>query len=329
MPKSKAHNHENHHNGTHNEIHVDGDGIHVDIHSDVFSENHKHRYTYETLQETAQYINARIPFSPQVGIICGSGLGSLADGFEHPTEISYASIPNFPRSTVKGHAGSFVFGHLEGIATVCMKGRFHYYEGYPLWKCCMPIRLMKLLGVSHLIITNAAGGLNPKFRVGDIMFVKDHINLMGFAGNNPLQGPNDERFGPRFPPMNKAYNREIINSAKKVAVEAGLGDYIHEGVYTCLGGPNFETVAELRALKALGADAVGMSTVHEVITANHCDMTVFVFSLITNECVTDYEKHNEPNHEEVIDAGRKREETLRKFVGQLLKKVFQPMLNSK
>ncbi|KAL1516726.1 hypothetical protein ABEB36_000596 [Hypothenemus hampei] len=305
-----------------------------------------HRYTYEVLVETVDFIKSRVPFEPVVGIICGSGLGknqirhknasdilylfseidpftgSLAECLTSPIEISYTTIPNFPQSTVKGHAGSLVFGHLSGLPTVCMKGRFHYYEGYPLWKCCMPVRVMKLLGVTHLIITNAAGGLNPKFKVGDIMFVNDHINIMGFAGNNPLQGPNDERFGPRFPPMNQAYNRTIINLAKKVAKEIGLADRVHEGVYTCLGGPNFETVAELNMLKMLGADAVGMSTVHEVITANHCNMTVFAFSLITNECVVHYETEDEPSHEEVMDVGKQREDSLKQLVTELLKEVF-------
>lgn len=195
-----------------------------------------------------------------------------------------------------------------------MQGRFHYYEGYPLWKCAMPVRVMKLIGVEYLIATNAAGGLNPSYKIGDIMMVKDHINLMGFAGNNPLQGPNEERFGPRFPPMNQAYQRELRVDGKEIAKQLGIGDIVHEGVYTCLGGPNFETVAELRMLKMLGVDAVGMSTVHEVITARHCNMTVFAFSLITNVCVTDYETYTLPNHEEVIDVGKMRESTLKDFV---------------
>ncbi|XP_019768607.2 purine nucleoside phosphorylase [Dendroctonus ponderosae] len=287
-----------------------------------------HRYTYELLLETVHYIRNRVSFAPVVGVICGSGLGSLADCLVNPIEIPYSTIPHFPTSTVKGHVGSLVFGHLSGLPTVCMKGRFHYYEGYPLWKCCMPIRVMKLLGVSHLIITNAAGGLNPSYKVGDIMLVKDHINIMGFAGNNPLQGPNDERFGPRFPPMNQAYNRDIIQLAKKVGEDMGVENRIHEGVYTCLGGPNFETVAELNMLKMLGADAVGMSTVHEVITANHCDMEVFAFSLITNECVVQYEANNEPNHEEVIDVGKQREGLLKQLVSELLKRVFENGITS-
>lgn len=160
---------------------------------------------------------------------------------------------------------------------MCMQGRFHYYEGYPLAKCCMPVRVMKLVGCTHLIATNAAGGLNKSYEVGDIMILKDHINFMGFAGNNPLQGPNDPRFGPRFPPMNKAYDSDLIKLAKQTGTELGIENNIHEGVYTCLGGPNYETVAELKMLRILGVDAVGMSTVHEVVTARHCDLTVFAF----------------------------------------------------
>lgn len=279
------------------------------------------RYTYELLLETVEYIRKKVSFTPEFGIICGSGLGSLAECLEDPIEIPYSAIPHFPRCTVKGHGQALVFGRFSGIPTVCMKGRFHYYEGYPLWKCCMPIRVMKLLGVTHLFITNAAGGLNPKFKVGDIMLVKDHINIMGFAGNNPLQGPNDERFGPRFPPMNQAYNRDILEIAHKVAKDLKIGDKMHDGVYTCLGGPNFETVAELGMLKLLGADAVGMSTVHEVITATHCDMTVFAFSLITNACVVEYDNQYEPSHEDVIDVGKQREAVLKQFVTEMVIRV--------
>ncbi|TMW40875.1 hypothetical protein DOY81_014045, partial [Sarcophaga bullata] len=170
---------------------------------------------------------------------------------------------------------------------MAMQGRFHYYEGYPLAKCSMPVRVMKLVGVRFLMATNAAGGLNPKYKVGDIMIVRDHINMMGFAGNSPLQGPNDPRFGPRFPPMANAYDAHLIETARKIAKDMGIDSEVHEGVYTCLGGPNYETVAELKMLHIMGVDAVGMSTVHEVITARHCDLTVFAFSLITNKCALD------------------------------------------
>ncbi|XP_063920018.1 purine nucleoside phosphorylase-like isoform X1 [Zophobas morio] len=291
--------------------------------------NKQEKYTYESLLLTAQYLLERISVKPQVGIICGSGMGAywhegcLADALDNRQEFPYETIPHFPVSTVDGHVGKLIFGNLSDVPVVCMQGRFHYYEGYPLWKCAMPVRVMKLIGVTHLIASNAAGGLNSDYKVGDIMIVRDHINMMGFAGNNPLQGPNDERFGPRFPPMNKAYNSHLIDQGKELAQKLGIQDCVHEGVYTCLGGPNFETVAELRMLKMLGADAVGMSTVHEVITARHCDMDVFAFSLITNICVIDYECHNKPNHEEVMDVGKMRQDVLKLFVKKLVEYISQ------
>ncbi|KAG8276122.1 hypothetical protein J6590_072140 [Homalodisca vitripennis] len=168
----------------------------------------------------------------------------------------YETIPHFPTSTVPGHAGRLVFGKLNGVPLMCMQGRFHYYEGYPLWKCSMPVRVMKLVGVTHLIITNAAGGLNPDYEPGDIMIMKDHINLLGFAGNNPLQGVNDERFGPRFVAMNRAYDAGLRAVAWDVAKDLNMADVTREGVYAVIGGPNFETIAELRMLRTCGADAV-------------------------------------------------------------------------
>lgn len=284
-------------------------------------------YTFEALQESAQYLLDRVPFIPKIGIICGSGMGSIADSLTEKQCFPYEEIPHFPVSTVKGHVGQLVFGYLENVPVMCMQGRFHYYEGYPLWKCAMPVRVMKLVGVTHLIATNAAGGLNPNYKIGDIMLVKDHVNMMGFAGNNPLQGPNDDRFGPRFPPMNKAYSTSLLEIGSQVAEEMGIADIVHKGVYTCLGGPSFETVAELKMLRMVGVDAVGMSTVHEVITARHCDLTVFTFSLITNICVTDYDDHSEANHEEVIDVGKSRQPVLRDFVRQMVLRL-EDIINS-
>ncbi|XP_068618764.1 purine nucleoside phosphorylase-like isoform X2 [Battus philenor] len=276
------------------------------------------RYSYETIVETANFLLSRTSIRPSIGVICGSGMGSLAENITEAESIPYEEIPNFPVSTVEGHHGRLVFGNLDGVPVVAMQGRFHYYEGYPLWKCCLPVRVMKLIGVRTLIATNAAGGLNPNYKIGDLMIVKDHINMMGFAGNNPLHGPNDERFGPRFPPMNKAYNYEYRKIAKELAKELNIENIVREGVYTCLGGPNFETVAELNMLKMVGVDAVGMSTVHEVIIARHCDMNVFALSLITNECVTSYDQNDEANHEEVLDVGRMRQDILRKYVSKLV-----------
>ncbi|GAB1864113.1 Purine nucleoside phosphorylase [Camponotus japonicus] len=288
----------------------------------------RHTNTFEILQESAQYLLDRIKIRPKIGIICGSGMGLIAESLVDKQCFPYEEIPHFPVSTVKGHTGQMVFGYLRGVPVMCMQGRFHYYEGYPLWKCAMPVRVMKLAGVTHLIVTNAAGGLNPTYNVGDIMIVKDHVNMMGFAGNNPLQGPNDDRFGPRFPPMNKAYNTTLIEIGSQVAEEMGISNTVHRGVYTCLGGPNFETVAELKMLRMIGVDAVGMSTVHEVITARHCDLTVFAFSLITNQCVTDYENHGEANHEEVMDVGKSRQPLLQEFVSRIvirLRNILEPI----
>lgn len=298
------------------------------LHTTVKHHDQHNTYTFEALQESAQYLLDRVTMRPKIGIICGSGMeqnelcpGSLADSLENKRCFPYEEIPHFPVSTVKGHQGQMVFGYLQGVPIMCMQGRFHYYEGYPLWKCAMPVRVMKLVGVTHLIATNAAGGLNPTYKVGDIMMVKDHVNMMGFAGNNPLQGPNDDRFGPRFPPMNKAYNASLLEIGQQVADEMSISDIVHKGVYTCLGGPNFETVAELKMLRMIGVDAVGMSTVHEVITARHCDLTVFAFSLITNQCITDYENHEEANHEEVMDVGKSRQPLLQEYLLRIVMRL--------
>ncbi|XP_069701286.1 purine nucleoside phosphorylase [Periplaneta americana] len=275
-------------------------------------------YTYEDIRETADFLLQNTKYRPAIGIICGSGLGAVADSLTERQCFPYETIPHFPVSTVKGHAGQLVFGLLQGVPVMCMQGRFHYYEGYPICKCAMPVRVMKLVGVDYLIATNAAGGLHENYKVGDIMIIKDHVNFMGFAGVNPLRGPNDERFGPRFPAVSKAYDSALRAVAKKIGKEMGIEKSMHEGVYTCLGGPSFETVAELRAMKILGIDAVGMSTAHEVIVACHSGMTVFAFSLITNECMTTYDREDLPNHEEVVEAGKKKEATLKEFVSRMV-----------
>ncbi|XP_037823154.1 purine nucleoside phosphorylase isoform X2 [Lucilia sericata] len=279
-------------------------------------------YSYDVIKDIADYLLERTSIRPVIGIICGSGLNSLADNITDTQTFDYEDIPNFPVSTVEGHVGRMIFGYLEGLPVMAMQGRFHYYEGYPLAKCSMPVRVMKLVGVRFLMATNAAGGLNPKFKVGDIMIVRDHINIMGFAGNSPLQGPNDPRFGPRFPPMTNAYDAHLIRTARKVAKDMGIENDVHEGVYTCLGGPNYETVAELKMLRIMGVDAVGMSTVHEVITARHCDLTVFAFSLITNKCATDYDSgEDEANHEEVVLVGNSRQAICSQLMCRVVKEI--------
>ncbi|XP_063235534.1 purine nucleoside phosphorylase isoform X1 [Bacillus rossius redtenbacheri] len=275
-------------------------------------------YTYEVVEKIAQYLLSKTCIRPKIGIICGSGIGSLADSLEDRQSFSYGSIPDFPVSTVSGHDGHLVFGRLDGVEVLCMQGRFHYYEGYPVWKCAMPVRVMKLAGVTHLVVTNAAGGLGDGYKVGDIMIIKDHINFLGLAGVNPLRGPNDDRFGVRFPALNKAYDERLRADAKRIAKSLSLDKHVHEGVYACVGGPSYETIGELRMMKMMGANAVGMSTVHEVILAKHCNMTVFAFSLITNECIVDYSEKGEACHEDVMQNSKDRSQVLLQFVSHVV-----------
>uniref|UniRef100_A0A4W2I202 Inactive ribonuclease-like protein 10 n=1 Tax=Bos indicus x Bos taurus TaxID=30522 RepID=A0A4W2I202_BOBOX len=214
-------------------------------------------YTYEDYQDTAKWLLSHTEQRPQVAVICGSGLGGLVNKLTQAQTFDYSEIPNFPESTVPGHAGRLVFGILNGRACVMMQGRFHMYEGYPFWKVTFPVRVFRLLGVETLVVTNAAGGLNPNFEVGDIMLIRDHINLPGFSGENPLRGPNEERFGVRFPAMSDAYDRDMRQKAHSTWKQMGEQRELQEGTYVMLGGPNFETVAECRLLRNLGADAVG------------------------------------------------------------------------
>jgi purine-nucleoside phosphorylase len=280
-------------------------------------------YTYEIVQQSADYILNRTTHRPKIGIICGSGLGALGELLENKDKFPYCEIPHFPESTVCGHAGQLVLGELANVPVLVMQGRFHFYEGYPLWKCSMPVRVFKLLGIEILIVTNAAGGLNKEYKVGDIMIIKDHLNFPGMGGDSALRGPNDDRFGPRFPPLNTAYDSKLRVLAKQVANELGMNKFVREGVYTMVGGPSYETVAELRAMRILGVDAVGMSTIPEVIAARHCGIQVFAFSLITNECITDYDVDVEASHEEVVETANNREEDLKRFVTQLIPSIHQ------
>ncbi|XP_041738697.2 purine nucleoside phosphorylase [Coregonus clupeaformis] len=278
-------------------------------------------YSYEDCKATADWLLAQTAVRPVVGIVCGSGMGGLADMLKDQVAFNYMDIPNFPQSTVHGHAGRLVFGTLKGRPCVCMQGRFHLYEGYAIQKITLPMRIFSLLGVETVILTNAAGGLNQDFKVGDIMIMKDHINMPGFAGNNPLAGSNDDRFGVRFPCMSDAYDRELQQLAVDVGQELGYGDFLREGVYCVLGGPSFETIAECRMLHKLGADAVGMSTAHEVIAARHCGMRVFALSLITNKAVMDYDSEEKANHEEVLETGQHRAIQLEKLVSTMVTRM--------
>lgn len=283
---------------------------------------------YEEISRCSEYILARTKHRPRIGIICGSGLdpviGGLADVVKNPDIFPYSEIPGFPQSTVAGHVGRLVLGLLHGIPVIFMQGRFHSYEGYPLWKTAMPVRVMKLLGVESLLVTNAGGGLNAAFNVGDIMVLKDHINLPGFSCQHPLRGPNDERFGPRFFPTNDIYRKEFRDVARRVARQLNLDGIVRQGVYAMVGGPNYETVAELKMLREMGVDSVGMSTIPEVIVAHHCGMKVFACSLITNMCVVEYGTDIETNHEEVIEWGRKRAEDMKVFISRMVECICDP-----
>ncbi|MGF7184980.1 purine-nucleoside phosphorylase [Desulfitispora alkaliphila] len=231
----------------------------------------------EKLTGTVEYIKNSTNTKPQVGLILGSGLGMLADLIEDKEEIPYGEIPHFPVSTVAGHKGQLVFGTLRGKQVVAMQGRFHFYEGYTMQEVTYPVRVLKEMGVEKIIVTNAAGGINIDFRPGDLMLIKDHIHYMG---NNPLIGKNDEELGPRFPDMSEAYNKELRELVKKVALENKIP--MQDGVYMSCTGPSYETPAEIRFMRTIGADAVGMSTTPEVIVANHAGIKVIGISCITN-----------------------------------------------
>ena len=254
----------------------------------------------EQINEVANFLRARMSAKPRVALILGSGLNALAASIENPEIIPFHNIPHWPVSTVLGHSGQLVIGNLERQPVFVMQGRVHYYEGYGMSQVTLPIRVMQKLGIEILIVTNAAGGINPDFVPGDVMLITDHLNLAGMAGMNPLVGPNLDEFGPRFPDMSQAYDRELSDKARRSASEAGVR--LREGVYAGLSGPSFETPADLRFLRVAGADAVGMSTVPEVTVARHGGMRVLGFSGISNKANLDGSTIT--THDEVMEAGR-------------------------
>ncbi|MBI2956241.1 MAG: purine-nucleoside phosphorylase [Acidobacteria bacterium] len=254
------------------------------------------RSLYEQAQEAARFLEQRTPLRPRLGLVLGSGLGAFADSLTQATRIPYQEIPHFPTSTAAGHAGRLVVGRCRGVPVAVMQGRAHYYEGYPMSQVTFPIRVLGLLGVRTLVLTNAAGGINRKLRARGLLLIRDHVNLQA---TNPLLGPNDERFGPRFPDMTEAYSKELIAIAKKVARRQRLR--LFEGVYAAVHGPSYETPAEVRALARLGADVVGMSTVPEVIVANHMSLRVLGISCVTNMAAGLSKK--KISHDEVLEAG--------------------------
>ncbi|HSJ53780.1 MAG TPA: purine-nucleoside phosphorylase [Anaerolineae bacterium] len=276
-------------------------------------------YTRQEYEEARNTIQGRSSYRPRIGMILGSGLNPLAEAVKDADRISYADIPHFPRPTVEGHAGQLVLGRLQGADVAIMQGRVHFYEGYPIQQVVFPVRVMQVLGVKTLIVTNAAGGLNPEFQAGELMLIADHLNIIGMSGNNPLFGPNDESFGPRFPDMSQAYDPELRGIAREVAREGEIP--LHEGVYAALSGPSFETPAEIRFLRTIGADAVGMSTVPEVIVARHGGIRVLGISGISNVLVAEASPGHETTHEEVLAAGREIVPRLTKLICSVLDRL--------
>ncbi len=263
------------------------------------------------LQETASFILQHCSTRPQVGIVLGSGLGNFTAEMKIEKEIAYADIPHFPVSTVEGHSGKLIFGELNGKAVVAMAGRFHYYEGYTPQQVVYPIRVMSSLGVQTVLISNAAGGINASFAVGDLMIISDHIS---FFAINPLLGKNEDDLGPRFPDMSEPYSLQLIAKAKTIAEKLQIP--VYTGVYTGVTGPTFETRAEYKLIRVLGGDAVGMSTVQEVIAAVHCGMKVFAMSVITDIGIR--EEDNTITHEEVLQAAKDAEPKLTTIFNHLI-----------
>lgn len=276
-------------------------------------------FTLEQYDEAVNFIRSRTRHQPVIGLVLGSGLGPLAGQIEQATLIPYGEIPHFPISTVASHAGRLVIGMLSGVCVCAMQGRFHFYEGYSMGQVTLPIRVMARLGIKTIILTNAAGGVNPDFEVGDLMVMDDHINFLGMAGQNPLMGPNLETFGPRFPAMNRTYTRHLRQLADAVATEQAIP--LRHGVYLGLSGPFFETPAEIRMARILGADAVGMSTVNEALVARHAELEVLAISTITNRCIDVLDSDTEPTHEEVMEAGKVIVPRLTKLMLGLLEKL--------
>jgi purine-nucleoside phosphorylase len=267
-----------------------------------------------TIEQTVQFIKGRFDFNPEIGIVLGTGLGGLTNEIREEGSLYYKDIPNFPESTVKGHEGKLIFGILGNKRVVAMQGRFHFYEGYSMKEITFPIRVMKYLGINLLVLSNAAGGVNPAYEIGDMMIIKDHINLMG---NNPLIGKNDLGLGPRFPDMSEVYDKKAIRLFTKIARHHNV--HYHEGVYAAVSGPTFETPAEYKYIRVLGADAVGMSTVPEAIVARHMNLAVFAVSVISDLGVEG--KIVEISHDDVIDAARMVEPKMTLVLKEMISKL--------
>jgi purine-nucleoside phosphorylase len=276
-------------------------------------------HTIEQIDEAVVAVRRHSLWQPRVGLILGSGLNALAEAVRSAVVIPYAELPHFPPTTVAGHTGRLVLGELEGQPVAVLQGRAHYYEGHSPARITFPVRVLQRLGCELLIVTNAAGGLNPAFRAGDVMLITDHLNLIGMVGLSPLRGPNLEEFGPRFPDMSQAYDLELQRLAQAAAKEAGIE--LRAGVYICLAGPSYETPADARFLRLIGADAVGMSTVPEVTVARHGGMRVLGLSGISNMLPAAGVAPHQTTHEEVLEAGRvlvpRMERVIRGVLGRL------------
>jgi purine-nucleoside phosphorylase len=268
----------------------------------------------DRIKKASQYIKDISGFQPDIGIILGTGLGSLGDLIDKVSVIDYGDIPEFPVSTVPGHEGRLILGHLEGKKVIAMQGRFHYYEGYTMQEVTIPVRVMKELGIKLLIASNACGGLNPDFKAGDIMIITDHINFMG---SNPLIGPNLEEFGPRFPDMSDVYDRGLVELLERVAVSLGIK--VHKGVYGAVSGPNYSTKAELSMMIKLGSDTVGMSTIPEAIAARHCGLKMAGVSCITDMAIPD--TMVPPAHEEIVRVAESVKPRFTALIKQFVKEV--------
>jgi len=268
----------------------------------------------QQLNETVSYIQSQYKSDATIGVVLGSGLGNFATEIKVDHEIAYTAIPHFPVSTVKGHGGKLIFGELGGKKVIVMSGRFHFYEGYTPFQVTYPVRVMKMLGVETLLLSNAAGSVNPNYKVGDLMIINDHIS---FFTTNPLLGPNDDDLGPRFPDMSEPYSKALIN--KVLAIAAANNIPVHQGVYTGVTGPTFETRAEYKLIKAIGGDVVGMSTVQETIAAIHAGMQVFAMSVITDVGIR--EEENTITHEEVLQAAKDAEPKMTLLLKGLISEI--------
>lgn len=274
-------------------------------------------FTLEQIDEVTDAVRNMIDIQPRVGIILGSGLNDLAASVEDAVTIPYGELPLWPVSTVEGHAGRLVIGQLEGQPVLVMQGRVHYYEGYSMGQVTLPVRVMQRLGLEMMVVTNAAGGVNPDFVPGDVMLITDNLNLMGMSGLNPLMGPNLDELGPRFPDMSQVYDKELMKTARKIAAEAEIT--LREGIYCGLSGPSFESPADLRFLRLAGTDAVGMSTVPEVIVANHGGLRALGLSGISNKANLDGSTIT--THQEVIEAGKIITPKMEKIIRGVLKAI--------